>query len=78
MGSSKVKLNQDKLSCKLDKVAVFRNGRPVRFDREKASGVVSSEYHEIVVNLGVGKGEDFCYGCDMSKRYVEINAEYHT
>jgi glutamate N-acetyltransferase/amino-acid N-acetyltransferase len=78
VGSAKVKLNPDKLSCKLDDVTVFRNGAPRKFDAKKASKVVSQTEHTITVDLGAGKVCDFCYGCDLSAGYVKINADYHT
>jgi glutamate N-acetyltransferase/amino-acid N-acetyltransferase len=78
VGSSGVKLNQRKMSCKLDELAVFRNGAPTNFDRHKASKIVSQKSHTITVDLGIGKYSDFCFGCDLSKGYVTINAEYHT
>ncbi len=78
VGSVGVKLNLKKLSCKLGNISVFKNGNPVKFDRQKAGRVVSQSEHTITVNLGVGKYGDFCYGCDMSKEYVTINADYHT
>jgi len=78
VGSSGVKLNPWKISCKLDDLAVFKNGAPTNFDRKKASGIVSQTSHTITVDLGVGKYSDFCIGCDLSKGYVTINAEYHT
>ena len=78
VGSAKVKLNPDKLSCKLDDVTVFKNGAPIKFDRKKASKVVSQLEHTITVELGAGKVSDFCYGCDLSAGYVKINADYHT
>jgi len=78
VGSVGVKLNPDKLSCKLDRVTVFRNGAPTKFDRKKASKVVSQTEHTITVDLGAGKASDFCYGCDLSAEYVKINADYHT
>jgi glutamate N-acetyltransferase/amino-acid N-acetyltransferase len=78
VGSSGVKLDLRKMSCKLDDLAVFKNGSPTNFDRHKASKIVSQVSHTITVDLGVGKYTDFCYGCDLSKGYVTINAEYHT
>jgi glutamate N-acetyltransferase/amino-acid N-acetyltransferase len=78
VGSSGVKLNPQKMSCKLDDLAVFKNGAPTNFDRKQASRIVSQTSHTITVDLGVGKYSDFCYGCDLSKGYVTINAEYHT
>jgi len=78
VGSAGVRLNPDKLSCKLGDITVFKNGGPRKFDAKKASKVISRTEHTITVDLGVGNMSDFCYGCDLSKEYVTINAEYHT
>jgi glutamate N-acetyltransferase / amino-acid N-acetyltransferase len=78
VGSSGVKLNPQKVSCKLDDLAVFKNGAPTSFDRKKASRIVSQNSHTITVDLGAGKYSDFCLACDLSKGYVTINADYHT
>jgi glutamate N-acetyltransferase/amino-acid N-acetyltransferase len=78
VGSSSVKLNPDKLSCKLGPITVFKNGTPRKFDAKRASKVVSQTKHTITVDLGAGKADDFCYGCDLSAEYVRINADYHT
>jgi len=78
VGSAGVKLNPLKLSCKLDAMTVFSNGAPARFDAKKAEKIVSQTSHTITVDLGTGSATDFCYGCDLSKEYVKINAEYHT
>jgi len=78
VGSSGVRLNPKKLSCRLGSITVFRNGAPAKFDAKKARKVVSQTEHTITVDLGAGKFSDFCYGCDLSKEYVAINADYHT
>ena len=78
VGSVGVKLKPGKLSCKLGDITVFKNGSPRKFDAKKAGKVISQTEHTITVDLGVGNVSDFCYGCDLSKEYVKINAEYHT
>jgi glutamate N-acetyltransferase/amino-acid N-acetyltransferase len=78
IGSAGVKLNPNKLSCKLGDINVFKSGTARKFDTKKASKVISQAEHTITVDLGVGKRSDFCYGCDLSAEYVKINAEYHT
>lgn len=78
VGSAGVKLNPNKLSCKLGDIIVFRNGKPAKFDDKKASEIVSQMEHTITVDLGAGGYSDFCYGCDLSKDYVTINADYRT
>jgi len=78
VGSVGVKLNPEKLSCKIGSLAVFKNGAPTKFDAEKAAKIISQTEHTITVDLGAGRCTDFCYGCDLSKEYVAINADYHT
>ena len=78
VGSAGVKLNPDKLCCKLGDITVFNNGTPRKFDARKASKVISQTEHTITVDLGAGGVSDFCYGCDLSTEYVRINADYHT
>jgi len=78
VGSSGVRLNPAKLSCKIGTITVFKNGAPVKFDEKKASSIISQSEHTITVDLGAGKQGDFCYGCDLSAEYVRVNAEYRT
>ena len=78
VGSAGVKLNPNKLSCKLGDITVLKNGVPKKFDAKRASKVISQREHTITVDLGAGVCSDFCYGCDLSKEYVAINADYHT
>jgi len=78
VGSVGVKLNPGKLTCSLGDVTVFKNGSPRKFDHAKAGKIVSQAQHTITVDLGAGKQSDFCYGCDLSREYVTINADYHT
>ncbi|OHB51544.1 MAG: bifunctional ornithine acetyltransferase/N-acetylglutamate synthase [Planctomycetes bacterium GWF2_41_51] len=78
VGSCGVKLNPNKLTCTIGRVTVFKNGQPVKFNPKKVSKIISQKEHTITVNLGAGKFSDFCFGCDLSKDYVTINADYHT
>jgi glutamate N-acetyltransferase/amino-acid N-acetyltransferase len=78
VGSCGVKLNSNKLTCVIGDITVFKNGQPVKFDPKKVSKIIKQKEHTITVNLGAGKFSDFCFGCDLSKGYVTINADYHT
>ncbi|AQT67518.1 Arginine biosynthesis bifunctional protein ArgJ [Anaerohalosphaera lusitana] len=78
VGSCGVRLKPEKLTCRIGGVTVFRNGQPTRFDRKKVSEIIGQQEHVISIDLGAGRGEDFCWGCDLSKDYVTINADYHT
>jgi glutamate N-acetyltransferase/amino-acid N-acetyltransferase len=78
IGSVQVRLYPQRLTCKLDDLTVFRNGAPCRFDPKRASRIIRQTCHTITVDLGAGRHSDFCYGVDLSKDYVAINADYHT
>lgn len=78
IGSSGVKLDPAKLSCKIGDVFVFRNGKPTNFNTKEVSRIISKKEHTITADLNVGKYQDFCYGCDLSRDYITINADYHT
>jgi glutamate N-acetyltransferase/amino-acid N-acetyltransferase len=78
IGSSRVRLKLGKLSCKIGDVTVFKNGEPTAFDAKKVSKLMSQKEHTITINLGIGRHSDFCYGCDLGREYVTINADYHT
>ncbi len=78
VGSCGVKLNERKLTCKIGNVTVFKNGKPAKFDLKKVRRIISRKEHTITIELGAGKASDFYYGCDLSKEYVKINADYHT
>jgi glutamate N-acetyltransferase/amino-acid N-acetyltransferase len=78
VGSCGVKINSNKLSCSIGNVTVFKNGQPVKFNPKKVSKIITQKEHTITVSLGAGKYNDFCYGCDLSREYIRINADYHT
>lgn len=61
------------------RVCLVRSGEPQSFD----SGTLSTQLQSAVelrveVDLGLGASESTYWTCDLSYKYVEINAEYHT
>ena len=86
-GRAGVKFHQDELNIKLGDIVLMQNGQPQNFDRQAASDYLkqaaAGEYLkgdtvQISVNIGVGSGESIAWGCDLTYKYVEINAEYTT
>ncbi|MGL5835573.1 MAG: bifunctional ornithine acetyltransferase/N-acetylglutamate synthase, partial [Waterburya sp.] len=66
---------------------LMENGQPQDFDRSAASNYLkqaaAGEYLKtdtvlITVDIGVGSGKSVAWGCDLTYKYVEINAEYTT
>jgi glutamate N-acetyltransferase / amino-acid N-acetyltransferase len=78
VGYSGAKFHPDKISCKIADTFVFRAGRPCRFDAAVLSRKMKAREWDVLVDLGAGRFEDFCYTCDLTAGYVKINAHYHT
>ena len=86
-GRAGVKFHQDELSIKLGDISLMENGQPLAFDRAAASNYLrqaaQGAYLQddtilISVCLGNGSGTGTAWGCDLTYKYVEINAEYTT
>ena len=86
-GRAGVKFHQDELNIKLGDIVLMQNGQPLKFDRQAASNYLkqaaAGEYLKddtvlISVGIGVGSGKSVAWGCDLTYKYVEINAEYTT
>ena len=86
-GRAGVKFHQDELNIRLGDIVLMQNGQPQEFDRNAASNYLkqaaAGEYLKedtvlISVDIGVGSGKSTAWGCDLTYKYVEINAEYTT
>ena len=86
-GRAGVKFHQDELSIQLGNISLMENGQPLAFDRAAASNYLrqaaEGAYLQddtvlISVCLGNGSGTGTAWGCDLTYKYVEINAEYTT
>ena len=74
-GYSGAELRPDRARLDIGSATVFRDGLPTG---EDASAEVAAGDVLIRMDLGIGTGEATVWTCDLSKDYVEINAEYHT
>jgi glutamate N-acetyltransferase/amino-acid N-acetyltransferase len=64
------------LNVELQGVRVFEAGKPLAFDRQAAREKLRTHSVLIDVDLGGGTASATAWGCDLTKRYVEINTEY--
>lgn len=76
-GIPSAELNQ--MTLKLQGEEIFKNGAPLIFDRDKVRGLLRTDTVLVEIlfpetaNIPVVKA----WGCDFSKKYVDINAEYN-
>lgn len=68
----------EKMTLSIQGIQVMENGAPVRFDRDAARAQLKRETVRISIDLKTGDASATAWGCDLSRKYVEINAEYST
>lgn len=56
---------------------VFNQGGPTDFDRAALREKLLSDRVEIHINLNNGISEATSWGCDLTKKYIDINTEYN-
>jgi glutamate N-acetyltransferase/amino-acid N-acetyltransferase len=77
-GYSGAELDESKTAVSIGGVTVFAEGGPLKENREAAAEKLLQPRVTIGLDLGLGTGRFTALGCDLSKDYITINAEYHT
>jgi glutamate N-acetyltransferase/amino-acid N-acetyltransferase len=79
IGRSGARIEPTQVSLALGNFRLVEQGEPLNFDAVAAHDwLASTDEVKLVANLGVGQAEATVWSCDLSYKYVEINAEYHT
>ncbi len=77
IGQSGAIADLGRLTIKMQGTEVYR-GQPQPFDESALSQALRSADVAIEADLGAGEAEGTAWGCDLSAKYVEINADYST
>ena len=79
VGKANVNFNPNKLSINFGKLKIVENGQLSNSYKEKdAAEYIKGEKLDISVNLNIGKMNFTAYTMDLTKKYIEINANYRT
>lgn len=65
-----------KMNLAIQGVRVFENGKTIEFDRLAAHHLMKSDTVVFEIELMSGPHSATAWGCDLSRKYVEINTEY--
>lgn len=77
LGAERVPVSAlDLMSLRIQGVLMYEDGRPQEFDREALRQKLKQPKVKIEIDLKSGSESATAWGCDLSKRYVEINTEY--
>ena len=79
IGKSKAKFDQNNISLKFGKNLILRKGKLKRkYDEDKVSKYLKKNEIRIEVDLNCGKFFSKVWTCDLTKKYIEINADYRS
>lgn len=67
----------DKMTLTIQGHRLFAAGAPVEFDKTTVRSALRADTIQILIDLESGKESATAWGCDLSKRYVEINTDYN-
>ena len=76
VGYSGVPFDPELITLSLNGIPIFRNGSPVSATRTRAEKAMKAKDLQIVVDLADGRGTARVWTCDLSHKYVDINASY--
>ena len=79
IGKSKAKLDQNNISLKFGKNLILKKGKLKKNYNEKpVSEYLKKNEIKIEVDLNCGKFVSKVWTCDLTKKYIEINADYRS
>ncbi len=67
----------DRMTLTIQGKRLFENGAPVAFEKADVRAALRSENILIQIDLNSGREKATGWGCDLSKKYVEINTDYN-
>ena len=79
IGKSKAKLDQNNISLKFGKNLILKKGKLKKnYNEETVSEYLKKNEIKIEVDLNCGKFVSKVWTCDLTKKYIEINADYRS
>jgi glutamate N-acetyltransferase/amino-acid N-acetyltransferase len=79
IGNSDSKINEQKLSISFGPYKIYHKGSLYKsYDEKKVKEYMKGQLIEIEVDIGQGIKNFKSYTMDLTKKYIEINADYRT
>ncbi|MGZ3744037.1 MAG: bifunctional glutamate N-acetyltransferase/amino-acid acetyltransferase ArgJ [Pseudobdellovibrionaceae bacterium] len=77
LGAEQVPAHQlERMTLRLQDILIFEKGQPVSFSKEEVKALLKQVQVKIEVDLKSGPHAATAWGCDLSRKYVDINTEY--
>jgi glutamate N-acetyltransferase/amino-acid N-acetyltransferase len=77
-GYSGANLNLKTTSITIGSMLLFEKGIAIPFDENEAKTILMANDITITVDFGIGSHDTSVWTCDLSHKYIDINANYRT
>lgn len=71
-----IPLKTKKMELLIQNELIFKNEQATNFNRKTLIALLKKEEIKISINLHIGKQKAIAWGCDLTKKYVDINTAY--
>ena len=79
IGKAGVSIDIDKLSIKFGELNIIQNGKiSINYKESEAKDYMQNDNIEIIIDLYTGSKNFTVYTMDLTKKYIEINADYRS
>ena len=79
IGKSMTLIKLDKLAIKFGKISIVKDGKiDPSYNEKNSADYMKNSHIEISVKIGTGNKSFTVYTMDMTKKYIEINADYRS
>ncbi|MFN6979605.1 MAG: bifunctional ornithine acetyltransferase/N-acetylglutamate synthase, partial [Gemmobacter sp.] len=79
VGKSGARADRDRLSIRFGDITVARNGaRAPDYDEAETAAYMRGQELVLTVDLGLGTAARTVWTCDLTHRYIDINADYRS
>ncbi len=78
VGKSGAAVKPEKLSLWIGGIEVYKDGQPTRADLNALETLMRQKEVVFTARINLGKAASEWLGCDLSREYISINADYHT
>ncbi len=77
LGAEQVPAEQlARMTLKLQGVLLFEKGQPCIINKDEVKALLKQSLVKIEINLNSGRFVATAWGCDLSRKYIDINTEY--
>tara|TARA_Y100000816_G_scaffold267441_1_gene228838 strand:+ start:4896 stop:6197 length:1302 start_codon:yes stop_codon:yes gene_type:complete len=79
VGKAGIPIDLDKLSIKFGDLIIIQNGKiSTNYNEDEVKNYMQEENIEIKIDISCGSKNFTCYTMDLTKKYIEINADYRS